>query len=127
ETGADESERQRADEDGAQPAARPPGRSILSLLVRLNHVEFRVLPPAAILEPFGAMWSPVWPSVDVVKRGQKRAPRSPGGDGGDGNRLDRQHQIARRPQREGAEQGRELVADRRAGEPACDRFREAKG
>src|SRR4051794_20068767 len=82
--------------------------------------------PVAILEGFAAMWSPVWPSIDVIKRGKQRPPGRPGRNRRNRQRLDGQHQVAGRAQRERAEQGCELVADRRAGEPARDRFREAK-
>src|SRR6266568_1373254 len=102
--------------------------------------------PHAILEGFWAKWSPVWRYVltrfldanrcplrsktlwllDIIQRGEQRSPRGPGRNCGDQHRLRRQRQIARRTQRECPEQGCELIADRRAGEPTRNRFGEAK-
>src|SRR5437879_4329779 len=104
--------------------------------------------PLSILEGFQAKWSPVWLtihanrasysiqatqskllnpsySIDVIERGKQRSSRGPGGDRRDQHGLHGERQIARGTQRKRPQQCRKLVSDRRAGEPARDRFGEA--
>src|SRR5438445_4071187 len=91
--------------------------------------------PLSTLEGFQAKWSPVWRrihakranySIDVIERGKQCSPRGPGGDRRDQHGLHGERQIARGTQRKRPQQCRKLVSDRRAGEPARDRFGEAE-